>query len=77
MMLDHPGIVDCYDVIDDGQQMVIVMVRPRPAVALPGAVCAAQCGLSWPPPVVIVPAKHLLVLLSRVLAARRVIICQE
>ena len=27
MMLDHPAVVECYDVIDDGQQMVIVMVR--------------------------------------------------
>ncbi|KAK9831839.1 hypothetical protein WJX81_000472 [Elliptochloris bilobata] len=25
MMLDHPGIVECFDVIDDGHQMVIVM----------------------------------------------------
>ncbi len=31
MMLDHPGIVECYDVIDDGNQMVIVMVGPSPA----------------------------------------------
>lgn len=31
MMLDHPGIVECYDVIDDGNQMVIVMVGPPPA----------------------------------------------
>ena len=31
MMLDHPGIVECYDVIEDGQQMVIVMVRNMPA----------------------------------------------
>jgi hypothetical protein len=29
MMLDHPGIVECYDVVDDGHQMVIIMVgRP-------------------------------------------------
>lgn len=31
MMLDHPGIVECYDVIDDGNQMVIIMVSPWPA----------------------------------------------
>ena len=47
MMLDHPGIVECYDVIDDGQQMVIVMVRLRPAYTLPEAVCVAKSRLSW------------------------------
>lgn len=41
MMLDHPGIVECYDVVDDGHQMVIIMVDP----AAPG------CSLSWLVPV--------------------------
>jgi hypothetical protein len=32
MMLDHPGIVECYDVVDDGHQMVIIMVGPAKAL---------------------------------------------
>lgn len=57
MMLDHPGIVECYDVIDDGQQMVIVMVRTRPAL-LPATVCVAQSVLSGLLPVAVASTRR-------------------